>query len=216
MKRRQTDETVNEFPTEEEINRWVLDTIRHAWHIEFYLQRLQIGRSDIQRPHDIVGLGNKLEWPAIRGFAMQYRSGKDVFKTYVLPALEYHRQQFHHLAWNNFNPTASVDAMRLGAVDAVCSLLEPRDYQDGCHTWPQIRDISLKNPIHKVAWMLLLSQEMEAIEKPNIEEITLKTIPTEGITPESQEAIRERIFETTTMLKRDHGIILHADRRTPI
>lgn len=195
-----------EFPTKEEIIRWLVDTTRHAWHIEFYLQRLQVGVADIQRPHDIVGYGNKFEWPAIRGFALQYR-GKEFFEPYVLPALHFHRQQYHHLAWNQFNPTASIDAMKLGAVDACCSLLEPRDYQGGCHSFESVKEITLKNPIHKVPWMLLVAQEMEKIEKPELIKIDLNNIP-DGISPESRDTIKERIFETLKMLKQDQGIVV--------
>jgi hypothetical protein len=194
-----------EFPTPEEIKRWLLDTIRHAAHIEFYLERLQIGRSDIQRPHDLVGHGNKLEWPAIRGFAMQYRSG--AFETYVRPALEFHRQQYHHLAWNEFNPTASPDAMRLGAVDAVCSLLEPRGYQGGCHTWDQIASISEDNPIHKVAWMHLVAGDMAKMEKPDLTIMTLENprrIP--GLSADKHEVLVERLRETMQHLRHEQGI----------
>jgi hypothetical protein len=204
-----------EFPTPAEIKRWLIDTTRHAWHIEFYLQRLQVGVADIQRPHDIVGYGNKFEWPAIRGFAMQYRARflkpkerPAHFDRYVLPALHFHRQQYHHLAWNEFNPSASVDAMKLGAVDACCSLLEPRDYQGGCHDWDALREVAHKNPIHKVPWMLLMAQEMEKIEKPDIAAIDLDHIPREGISPESHDTIQERVYETLKMLQQDQGIKL--------
>lgn len=195
-----------EFPTALEIGRWLTDTLRHVWHIEFYLQRLQIGTSDIQRPHDIVGHGNKLEWPAIRGFAMQYRRAPDTFERYVMPALDFHRQQYHHLAWNQFNPTASVDAMKLGAVDACCSLLEPRDYQGGCHSFDGLRDVALRNPIHKVPWMLLVAQEMEKIEIPHLSEITLGNVPRDGISPESRDVICERFSEAVARLRQDQGI----------
>ncbi len=197
-----------EMPTNEEIKRWVTDTIRHAMHIEFYLERLQVGRSDIQRPHDLVGHGNKLEWPAIRGFSMQYRKTQGVFEHYVKPALDFHRQQYHHLAWNEFNPTAAPDAMRLGAVDAVCSLLEPRGYQGGCHSWSEIDRISENNPIHKVAWMLLVSKEMQKVEKPDIQKITLDNIPNLGISVEKHEIVVQRSQDVIKMLKQDHGIII--------
>ena len=194
-------------PSESEIKRWLRDTIRHCWHIEYYLERLQTGHGDIQRPHDIMGLGNKLEWDAIRGFALQYR-GQEFFESHVLPSLKFHRQQHHHCAWNDYNPTASVDAMRLGATDACCSLLEPRGYQGGCHTWEELHDISIKNPIHKVAWMLLIAQEMKKIEKPDISAITLDHIPRGGISAESCDIIEGRIQQTLSMLKKDHGIII--------
>lgn len=196
-----------DFPTPDEIKRWLGDTIKHAVHIEYYLERLQIGRSDIQRPHDVVGHGNKLEWPAIRGFAMQYRKQPDTYDKYVKPALDFHRQQYHHVAWNEFNPTASPDAMRLGAVDAVCSLIEPRGYQGGAHSWEKIHDIAENNPIHKVAWMQLVAMEMAKIEKPVFASEVLE-VQRNGISIEKYDIIRERLDETFKMLKHDHGIVL--------
>ena len=200
------------FPTNKEICQWILDTIRHSAHIEYYLEHLQIGRNDIQRPHDLIGHGNKLEWPAIRGFAMQYRGEQAMFDRYVRPSLEYDRQQFHHLAWNKFNPSASTDAMRLGAVDAVCSLLEPRGYQGGCHTWDAITDIAENNPVHKVAWMHLVSADMKKIEKPDLTIITLekpRRLP--GLSAEKHEAIVERLQETLQSLKHEEGITLEKE-----
>ncbi len=198
---------INEFPTPAEIRRWLTDTLRHAAHIEYYLERLQIGRSDIQRPHDLIGLGNKFEWAAIRGFAMQYRP--DSFELYVRPALEFHRQQYHHFAWNEFNPTASPDAMRLGAVDAVCSLLEPRGYQGGCHTWDQIAGISENNPIHKVAWMHLVAKDMQKIDRPDLTIMTIES-PRRiiGLSAEKHEIMVERLYETLNHLKHEQGIDL--------
>jgi hypothetical protein len=205
-----------EFPTPAEIRQWISETVRHAWHIEYYLQELQVGVADIQRPHDIVGIGNKFEWPCIRGFAMQYRGYKLAnkadrdahFEKYTLPALKFHRQQDHHKSWNQYYPNASVDAMQLGAVDACCSLIEPRDYQGGCHTFDEVEAVAMKNPIHKVAWMLLMSREMERIAKPHIEKITLLKLPGKGISPESRDIITGRVEETIKMLKQDHGIQL--------
>lgn len=192
-------------PTKEEITWWLTDTVRHAYHIEYFLQRLQIGTEDKQRPHDIVGVGNKLEWEAIRGFALQYR-GREMFQDHVLPSLEFHRQQDHHIAWNEYNPTASPDAMKLGAVDACCSLLEPRDYQGGCHTYSELYEIANNNPIHKTGWMLLVAQEMELVEQPVLANISLDNVPTLGLSAESHDILCGRISECRHMLASDHGI----------
>ena len=94
------------YPTPTEIKRWLTEVLQHTIRIEYYLGELGIGQSDIQRPHDMVGEGNKLEWTCIRGFALQYR-GPEFFEDYVLPSLHHHRKQHHHLAWNVFNPGAS-------------------------------------------------------------------------------------------------------------
>jgi hypothetical protein len=62
---------------------------------------------------------------------------------------------------------------------------------------------------------LLLAQEMRAIEKPDILAATLTNIPAGIISPESRDIIRERIYETSVMLRQDHGIQLAAERRSP-
>ncbi len=194
-------------PTTEEVRQWVTDTVRHAYHIEYFLQRLQIGTQDKQRPHDIVGVGNKLEWEAIKGFALQYR-GPHMFQDHVLPSLEFHRQQDHHCAWNSYNANATPDAMKLGAVDACCSLLEPRAYQGGCHTYSSLYEVANTNPIHKTGWMLLVGREMELVEQPRIDHITIDNVPTLGLSPESHDILCGRISECREMLDKTQGIKL--------
>lgn len=195
------------YPTTEEIRRWLTEVLQHTMRIEYYLGELRIGQSDIQRPHDMVGEGNKLEWTCIRGFALQYR-GPEFFEDYVLPALHHHRRQHHHHAWNVFNPGASADSMMLGAVDACCSMLEKRDYQGGEHTWEQIRAAAYKNPIHKTPWMLLVAAEMEKVSRVCLDDMTLHQIPRGILNPEMREKICRRIDKTIGMLKQDHGIDL--------
>ena len=60
-------------PTDKEIQAWLKSALEHVLSIEYYLHQLKVGKEDPQRPHDIVGPGNKLEWPVLRGFAIQYR-----------------------------------------------------------------------------------------------------------------------------------------------
>ncbi|HLD00470.1 MAG TPA: hypothetical protein VJC39_01885 [Candidatus Nanoarchaeia archaeon] len=194
-------------PTEPEILKWLLHTAVHAFHIEYYLQRLQVGSEDPDRPHDIVHSGNKFEWPAVEGFALQFRKGGSQLHTdKIMASREFHRQQYHHQKWGQYYPNASEDAMKLGAVDTVCSLLEPRGYQGGCHTFEQILEIASRNPIHKIAWIKLAVREMERIKKPNLELITdFSQIPRQGITAETYDTIMGRINETLTMLKTDQG-----------
>ena len=207
------------LPNSKEICQWITETVRHAWHIEYYLQELQVGLTDKQRPHDIVGVGNKLEWHAIKGFGLQYQGYKlptkelreAHFEKYTLPALKFHRQQDHHLAWNQYYPNASIDAMRLGAVDSCCSLLEPREYQGGHHSFDQVKEVALRNPIHKAPWMLLMVEEMRRIPPPILSDITMSNIPKKGITAETHDIISERIQETILMLRKDQKIKLRKD-----
>ena len=194
-------------PTEREIRDWLVGTIRHAQHIEYYLENLQLGKEDPQRPHDIIGNGNKFEWEVIRGFALQYRDrSPKFFNRYVAPSLERHRCQYHHLKWNNPNPNATDRDMKVGAVDAVCSLLESdREYQGGKHTPTQINEIIEQNPEHKIPWLRQIHTEIQRIEQPELQMITnLQNFSNIGINAGAYGTICGRISDTIKMLE-EHG-----------
>jgi hypothetical protein len=194
-------------PTAQEVQKWLLSTATHAYHIEYFLQRLQVGLDDPDRPHDIMNVGNKFDWEAIKGFSLQYRENGPIdFHNEIMAARQYHRQQHHHKMWGKFYPDASEDAMMLGAVDTVCSMLEPREYQNGCHTYSEIHAKASKNPIHKVAWMKLAAVQMERIQQVPLHEIiSFSTIPRIGITAESYDTIIGRVEQTLKELKNGHG-----------
>lgn len=194
------------LPNEKEITQWVLETATHTYNAEYFLQTLQVGTDDPDRPHDIVNKYNKFDWEAIKGFALQYRKDRKVYEQQIMASLEHHRNQHHHQKWNQFYPNASRGDMELGAVDAVCSLLEPREYQGGTHTYEQIKAIARENPIHKISWMNYAISEMQKIRQPNLVEITsFSKIPKEGITPETHDIIICKMHETLRQLELDRG-----------
>ena len=200
--------TVTEvLPNEVEILKWILHTDIHAYHVEYSLQKLQFGSEDPDRPHDIVHAYNKFDWEAVKGFAMQFReNGRKLYHQQIMASREHHRKQYHHQKWNQSYPNATKDALELGAVDAVCSLLEPREYQGGAHTYEQIEKIADENPAHKVAWMKYAISEMKKINQPNLAEITsFSKIPKEGIASETYDIIISRAHETLHQLELDHG-----------
>ena len=193
--------------TTDEVRNWLIGTVRHVQHIEYYLELLELGKEDPQRPHDIIGVGNKFESGVIRGFAVQYRDRSQAhFDRYVLPSLERHRCQYHHQKWNNPNPNATDNDMKVGAVDAVCSLLESdRAYQGGKHTPVQINQIIEKNPKHKRSWLREIHSEIQRIEQPNLQLITsLYNFPNIGINRDSYDTLRGRVNDTLKMLE-EHG-----------
>ena len=194
-------------PTEQEIMQWIVHTAAHSYHIEYFLQKLQIGAEDPDRPHDLVHAGNKFEWPAVRGLALQFRkNGSSDFQQQIVESLKYHRQQFHHQMWNQYCPSATEDALKLGAVDAICSLLEPREYQGGCHSWKEISKIIGDNPPSKVGWLRWMYSEMKQIGGPAIKGITkLSEIPKQGITAETHDAILGRAHGALNELELRQG-----------
>lgn len=198
-------------PILEEVRRWLVSTLKHSFSVEYYLYKLGIGENDTERPHDIIGVGNKFEWEVIKGFALQYRPFVD-FDKYILPSLMRHRQQYHHRMWNNHDPNdptkpvpeATIDDMKLGAVDSICSLMDDRPYQGGPHDFEQIVGVIENNPPHKVKWFWMVYSQLTRIEKPNLDLISLENIPSVGIPRGVHERMIQRVAETLFMLKHEH------------
>ncbi len=210
------------IPNEEEVHRWLLETLRHVFHVEFFLYRLGLGFRDPERPHDIVGIGNKFRWRVIRGLAIQYRDFSEeerriVFKEQIEPALKLHRRQYHHRMWNypdakNIDlhiEVAEAEDMQVGAVDAICSLLENRVYQGGEHSYEEAEVILGNNPSYKKYWARMIGPKMKEIVQPDIERInSLYDIPNIGLPAWVYNRILGRVKVTLKILKKRHGYIL--------
>lgn len=199
-------------PTRLEIRQWLHHVLQHSCHVEYYLHELNIGAGDLQRPHDLVGPGNKFEWLVIQGFAIQGRDpyNPEFFNQYVEPARQLHRKgQRHHLMWHAPTRRTTADDLRLSAVDAVCSLLEPRKYQGGAHTFTQIRQIAVneRNPPHHRRWMLDVVAEMEPLPRPDLRAITsLDVIPNIGLPDKIYNSLLDIVEKTRRLLASQHGV----------
>ncbi|MBU1199776.1 MAG: hypothetical protein KKF46_04150 [Nanoarchaeota archaeon] len=205
------------IPTQNEVRTWLLTTLKHSFHVEYFLDKLGLGSKDPERPHDLVGFGNKFEWDVIKGFALALREPKVDFEKYISPSRELHRQQYHHRKWNNPNPEditkpirgASREDMFVGAVDATCSLLENRSYQGGNHDYDEITRLASKNPPHRTHWMLKIIPDMREIKQPELFLIdNLADFPNIGVPVDLYKAIKSRTAETLEMLKRDYDYII--------
>lgn len=192
-------------PTTVEVEKWLRCTLKHSAHVEYYLHHLGVGHEDPERPHDLVGPGNKLEWDVIRGFALQFRNPQPDFDIYTLPALKRHRMQYHHRMWNEpdvsdrrkHNRDATPDALQLGAIDAICSLLEPRGYQGGAHSFEEIQAIIAKSAVaHKQPWLERILPRMQELPAPNLDVITsLRKFPNVGVPVIVHRAMDRRITD---------------------
>lgn len=192
-------------PTETEVRDWFLSTTRHSIRMELCLNALGIGTRDPQRPHDIVGEGNKFEWEVMQGFSTENRPGIN-HKEHVLPSLLRHRMQYHHLRWNHENSGASDEDMMLGAMDAVCSLIENRPYQGGSHSSEEIQRIIGGNPLYRRRWMTDALTQIQKIHLPDLNQIlSLSLIPNLGLPKATHEAIVARVRETVALLDLEYG-----------
>lgn len=197
--------TVVPAPFETEIQSHVLFNAGHSMRMEIILNELQIGRRDPQRPHDLMGIGNKFEWQVIEGFSTENRPGI-IQKEHVRESLARHRMQYHHLRWNHENSGATEDDLMAGAADAVCSRLEDRPYQGGIHTFDQIRKIIETNPPYQKHWMSVALEQIQKIPLPDIRQLTtLSRIPNLGVSQTTHETIVARVREAVTMLEQEHG-----------
>ncbi len=190
-------------PTQEEIETWLTSTLRHACRVEFFLHQFTLGHSDPQRPHDLVGTGNKFSWPIIQGLALQYRNDPDLNQAYVEPAVRYHRKyQYHHQRWNNCHPSATPEEMMLGAIDTICSHLEDRKYQGGAKTLEEIQQLVRNKPRHEVKdkWLVEMIPRMMKVKTPEFGIIQLHEIPNIRLPQETYITIVERVEETLDML----------------
>ena len=204
---------IDVLPTGKEVERWVKDVVKHSNHMEYYFNQLGIGEKDPERPHDLVGVFNKLEWDVVRGMALTYRKeGKDFFDKYILPSIELHRNQYHHRKWNEYNPKASNDDLLVGAVDAACSLLEKRVYSGGKeqkklgkkHDWDSVEEMLYeKNPYHKVGPAKMIVPKMKEIERPKLKLIkNVFDFPNIGVRDDIYLKMKDRIEEGVDNLRK--------------
>lgn len=196
-------------PTTKEVKDWLLASLRHSCQVEYYLHELGLRNSDPQRPHDIVGQGNKYSWPVISGMAVQHRS-RDArfFEEYVLPSIELHRKgQYHHQVWNQAHRGINHEGMKkLCAVDALCSLLDDRPYQGGRHTFEQMIPMIKKNEPERAKWFWMVYSQMKGMLLPDIQSITsLQDFPNIGIPKSTYEISREHTLEAVLMLRKERG-----------
>ena len=197
-------------PTDPEVKRWLTETLQHSYRVEYFLHLFKIGDNDPQRPHDIIGLGNKFSWEVIKGLALQYRINsfsesyaQKMKKEHIHPAVKFHRRhQYHHQMWNGPSRYADLEDLKVGAVDSLCSLLEDRPYQGGSHSFADIMNI-IKENTHpkKVGWMWVMFSRMKVSYCPHFEDITLDYIPNLHLSNEIHRKMVDRTKEAIEMLE---------------
>lgn len=202
------------MPNSEEIKGWLLETLRHSCQVEYYVKVLGASSRDPDRPHDIAGRYNKLEWEIIDGCALAYRQGlsKEEYEQTILPrvrkSVSTHRQQYHHLMWNEYNEEATAEDLRFGALDTICALFEKRPYYlkcvDSLEELEQNVDqlIGGKNKLMKVEWVSAVAHQMKGVERPDIYRIEdLERFPNIGLADSMYNNIAERMAACLRILK---------------
>ncbi|MEK6885345.1 MAG: hypothetical protein AABX17_00070 [Nanoarchaeota archaeon] len=192
------------IPTEQEAQRWLLETLRHSMHVEYFLYELKLGNRDPERPFDIIGIGNKYELEVVKGMALQYREPKVDFKIHISPSVELHRQQYHHRMWNLPSPKATQEDLFEGAIDAICANLEGRIYFGGAYDYNQalfnIEDLKT-NTQSKINAARIIVPEMRKLKQLNLGLITgLSDFPNLGVSKDCYDEMFLRTQEACELL----------------
>lgn len=176
------------------VERWLRGTTEHCMRVEFFLNELSIHGTDLERPHDIVGEGNKFEKDIVLGMATQYREKRNILLT---EAIERHRKQFHHRVWGI--EKATQDDKIIAVIDAICASLESqiyRPYQEE-HGWYEILSRIKYQKSGEVKRLFTeITREMIKIGEPEVKIPHLNNLVNPNLDHEVFNKIRERLNET--------------------
>ncbi len=184
------------LPTQHEIERKLVEDMCHSYRVEYYLYKLLCfpqfsafaGFPDDQRPHDIAGLNNKLEWDVLYGLALERRAvkheltqaEKEALKSLVWASVNFHRGQNHHLIFNGRRdrvPLARRDYEDfVGGVDMLVALNEGRWYV-GTRDFEASMQLVLDegNP-HKIAAVQSVIKPMAQLPQP-LAQYSIRGVP---------------------------------------
>ena len=197
------------LPSEPELSEFLLATLRHCCHVEYYLAKIGFNSRSVDRPHDIAGPGNKYEWEVCRGLALEFRNPSPDFEAQIRPCLERHRLQRHHRMLNPSYSSATANDFLLGGIDAICSRLEARGYQECGASLSDVHASIERNPPLKLPWLRLAFQKMQGLERPRLEAITgLEGFPNIGLPDLVYREIAEITAVAVTRLRRERGYML--------
>jgi hypothetical protein len=201
-------------PSDENIGKWLLEVLRHTSQLEYYAGILNIGSKDPERPHDIVGPNNKLEWDIIKSCAWAYSDsgcGKDKeLCDEISEAVKRHRQQYHHAIC--MTDLAREDDLRFEALDTICAMLEHRPYYAHVHNFEEL-EANLESYIacngrheQRLASIREVLPLMRSLERPDIRAITtLEEFPNLGADGKTYDKICQRFSGTLELLRREHN-----------
>jgi hypothetical protein len=136
------------IPTQQEIRRWVTETLNHTYKVEYFLNEISkqpgfdyVNMQGPDRPHDMVGWYNKLSHPMVWAEALSCRltdprlsaEHSNYINGKVSHAINEHRKQDHHVMWNGHISEATPYDLVLGAVDTAVAKQENRSHDINIH-----------------------------------------------------------------------------------
>ncbi len=211
-------EEVGLYPTSNECLLEILNQAKHSSAVEYFLHHLHHGYEDYQRPHDLVGEGNKFDTRVISYLALEYRVPR-VDCQIIRKGVEIHRRgQEHHRRVNGYalSPSATDDFLLEGMVDAACAIRENRIYaKNRAYNYHDVSRIFAASgqPPHKILFMGTILCELIDLENvgfgwPNLGLLTREDITGDnpipnyfGLPKAMHQAIDERVKWAVSMVR---------------
>jgi len=203
---------------QEEIQSFLVDTLRHCIRVEYYSGIMNLKVYDKhERPHDIVGIRNKFDPFVAQRLALIYRKdfveNRAGYMPIITGGVNAHRRQWHHRILKNLDIEEEVYSINL--VDAICSMREARVYQNGAHSWEEIRK-GFKLPKHPVKGDFLRASANRLIElmsqnipEPEVNLVTnLREFPELCLCSRVYDNIQERCREALEVFDKEMGLKL--------
>ncbi len=182
----------------EDLSQWIRETTEHSLRVEYYINKLEIIGTDPERPHDIVGVGNKFEREVAIGMITLFTKKNNRDLEY---AIRIHRGQYHHRVWGIHRANYNHPDISIAVIDAVCSHIENRGYQTSSDHWDRIEtDLYEKRGRIRERFHEVIAQ-MKRVSIPKIEIKNLDDIKNPGIPEEMFNILRRRVNEARSELE---------------
>jgi hypothetical protein len=186
--------------TEKAVIQYLLNCSIHSSAAEYWTPRLQIKNQDPQRPHDLEGEGNKLEYEVIQELSLQHMPRPYRFQKQIFEGREKHRIQDHHKKGNKPNPFATEEDIKFSVLDTILALGENRGYRKKDYSLLEMNEFMF--PTHQRPYVKPIITQMLDITKPETNRITsIHEIPNIGMPEEMYKSIIQKMSETIEMLR---------------
>jgi len=162
---------------------------------------LGLDTSDIERPHDISGPGNKFEWEIMKELALPLGSKNPELRR----AIELHDQQYHHRVWIEETEPEKPDDFLFSGTDAICYYRECR-WSNRNHDYSEI----LREFKGNEAQIECVKNLIPRMKKKKVPPFRINnSFPNPGIPDDMYRRMYKKIKETVYML-REKGYALKA------
>lgn len=202
-------------PSERELRLQMIENKVHVYNVEYCIHALNFEQyiSDPDRPHDIEGPGNKLEFDVLSGIAMRYHpsfeANKEEFnKRFILPSVYLHRnQQYHHIVFRSadediedkFISSGKIDWV-VGAIDVICAQYENRACYGGHHSFDQIIENLKRKPLFKTFICLEMLCDIKQLGIPELNIRSVLDVPNVNLGQDVIDSIESRFAKTVESL----------------